>query len=99
MKKIAVVVVIAAIALYTMPVFAVDTPGAVKAPGKSLFQTISDEINSSKMPSRFAIKPIAADSANAAKYLGDKKVPVFQYIADGIAQGSAKAKGESLRTK
>ena len=99
MKKIAVVVVMAAIALYAMPAFAIDDPGAVKGQEKSFFQTISDEINSSKMPSRFAVKPVAADSANAVKYLGDSKVGVFQAISDGIAQGSAKAKGESLRTK
>ena len=99
MKKIAVVVVMAAVALYAMPAFAVDAPGAVKAQQKSFFQTISDEINGCKMPSRFAVKPIAADSVNAVKYLGNSKVSVFQDIADGIAQGSAKAKGESLRTK
>ncbi len=99
MKKIAVVVVMVAIALYAMPAFAVDAPGAAKAQEKSLFQIISDDINSSKMPSRFAVKPVAADSVKAVKYLGDNKVEVFQNMADNIAQGSTAAKGESLRTK
>jgi len=96
MKKIAVVLVIAAIALYAMPVFAGDAPAGQE---KSFFQTISDEINNSKMPARFAVKPVAKDTADGVKYIGDSKVAVFQDISDGIAQGSAKAKNESLRTK
>ena len=99
MKKIAVVVVIAAIALYAMPAFAVDASKAPKVQEKSLFQILSDEINGSKMPARFAVKPVVADSTKAVKYLGDSKVEVFQNMADDIAEGSVKAKGESLRTK
>ncbi|MBU0606167.1 MAG: hypothetical protein KKH77_07760 [Candidatus Omnitrophica bacterium] len=100
MKKIAVVaVVIAAIALYAMPAFAVDASKTPKAQEKSFFQILSDEINGSKMPARFAVKPVAADSTKAVKYLGDSKVTVFQDMATDIAEGSAKAKGESLRTK
>ena len=95
MKKLAVVLVIAAIALYAMPVFAGDAAGGEK----SIFQKLSNEICGSKMPSRFAVKPVAKDSAEAVKYLGDSKVKVFQDMSDGIAQGSARAKGESLRTK
>ncbi|MFH1189882.1 MAG: hypothetical protein V1682_04260 [Candidatus Omnitrophota bacterium] len=98
MKTLAVVVLMAAVALYAMPVLAADAPGAAKSGEKSLFQTLSDEINSSKMPARLAVKPVAADAAKAPKYLASGKVTVFQDISDGIAQGSAKAKGESLRT-
>lgn len=99
MKKIVVVAVIAAIALYAMPAFAVNAPGTPKAQEKSLFQILSDEINGSKMPARFAVKPVAADSTKAVKYLGDGKVTIFQDMATDIAEGSVKAKGESLRTK
>ena len=99
MKKLAVVLVIAAVALYAMPVFAGDAACTPKAGEKSLFQRLSDEICCSKMPSRFAVKPVAKDSVEAVKYVGDRKVKVFQDVSDGIVQGSAKAKGESLRTK
>jgi len=99
MKRIAVVLVVAAIALYAMPVLAGDAPAAAKAREKSIFQRLSNEIKSSKMPARFAIKPVAKDSAEAVKCLGDSKVKVFQSVSDGIAQGSAKAKSESLRKK
>jgi ABC-type proline/glycine betaine transport system substrate-binding protein len=98
MKKIAVVVMIAAIALCAMPVLAADAPEAGKRVEKSLFQTISDEITNSKMPARFAVKPVVADTTSAVKSVANKKVDVFQNISDGIAQGSAKAKCESLRT-
>ncbi|MCX5677587.1 MAG: hypothetical protein NTY76_00550 [Candidatus Omnitrophica bacterium] len=99
MRRLAVVLVIAAIALYAMPVFAGDAASAPKAGEKSIFQRLSNEICGSKMPARFAVKPIAKDSVEAVKYVGDRKVKVFQDVSDGIAQGSAKAKGESLRTK
>jgi hypothetical protein len=100
MRKLVVVLVIAAIALYAIPVFAGDAVSAPKASGeKSIFQRLSNEICGSKMPPRFAVKPVAKDSGEAVKYLGDSKVKVFQEMSNGIAQGSAKAKGESLRTK
>lgn len=99
MRKLAVVLVIAAIALYAMPVFADDAACAPKAGEKSIFQKLSNEICGTKMPPRFAVKPVAKDSTEAVKYLGDSKVRVFQDMSDGIVQGSAKAKGESLRTK
>ena len=94
MKKIAVVLVIAAIALYAIPVFAADAASGEK----SFFQKLSDEINGGKMPERFAVKPVAKDTTNAVKYLGDCKVPVFQDTAKAIDEESAKAKAESLRT-
>ncbi len=97
MKKIAAVLVIAAIALSAVPVFAGDAPAS--RDGKSFFQIISDEINSSKMPERFAIKPVAKDTADAAKYVGSTKVSIFQDTAKSLAEESAKAKAESLRTK
>lgn len=99
MNRLAVVLVIAALALYAMPVFADGTECAPKSGEKSIFQRLSNEICGSKMPARFAVKPVAKDSAEAVKYLGDSKVKVFQDMSDGIAEGSARAKGESLRTK
>ena len=99
MKKLAVVLVIAAIALYAMPVFAGDAASAPKEGEKSIFQRLSNEIQGSKMPARFAVKPVVKDTVEAAKYVGDKKVGIFQDMSNDIAQGSAKAKGESLRTK
>lgn len=100
MRKIAAVLVIVALALYAMPVFADDAAvSAPKAAEKSIFQRLSNEIKGSKMPARFAVKPVAKDSSEAVKYLGDSKVKIFQDMSDDIAQGSAKAKGESLRTK
>jgi len=95
MSKIIAVLVIAAVALCAMPVFAADAP----AQEKSLFQRLSNEITGSKMPARFAVKPVAKDTAEAVKSLGDSKVKIFQDMSTGIAEGSAKAKSESLRTK
>ncbi len=99
MRRLAVVLVIAALALYAMPVFAQGAEAAPKAKERSLFQRLSNEIRGSKMPARFAVRPVAKDSTEAVKYLGDSKVKVFQDASNDIAEGSAKAKGESLRTK
>lgn len=96
MKKLAVVLVIAAIALSAVPVFAADA-AASKDAGKSFFQIAADEINSSKMPERFAVKPVAKDAANAASYIGSTKVSIFQDTARSIKEQSAAAKAESVR--
>lgn len=98
MKKIAVVLVIAAIAMYAMPVFADDATAAkAQAQEKSLFQIISDEINSAKKPARFDIKPVVKDTVEESKVV--VSTTVFQKVSDRIEEGSAKAKEESLRTK
>ena len=97
MKKIAVVLVIAAIAMYAMPVFADDAAPVAKGQEKSLFQTISDEINSAKKPARFDIKPVVKDTIEESKVVAS--TTVFQKVSDRIEEGSAKAKEESLRTK
>ncbi len=97
MKKIAVVLAIAVLVAYAMPVFADDASGAKKVKEKSLFQIFSNEINSSKMPTRFAVKPVAKDTTEAAKYISDKKVGVFQDTAKAIDEQSVKAKNESAR--
>jgi len=97
MKKLAVVLVIAVLAVYAMPVFADAGSGAQQPQEKSLFQTFADEINGSKMPERFAVKPVAKDAADGIKHVGSGKVEVFQDLASGIEEGSAKAKDVSGR--
>ena len=87
MRKLAVVLVIAAIAVYAMPVFAGDAP-AGKCEGKSVFQKMSDEITGCKASSGSAVEPAKKG-----------QVRIFQEMSDDIATGSAKARKESLRTK
>lgn len=95
MKKIAVVLVIMAVALTAMPVFAGES--SVKGQEKSLFQILSDEINSAKKPARFDIKPVMKDTIAESKEV--VSTTVFQKVSDRIEEGSAVAKEESLRTK
>lgn len=96
MKKIAAVLVIAAIALSAVPVFAADA-AASKDAGKSFFQIAADEVMGSKMPERFAVKPVAKDATNAVKYMGSTKVSIFQDTARSLAEQSAAAKAETGR--
>ena len=70
-----------------MPLFAADAPAAAKE--KSPFQVMADAINAKGQ----------AKSENASMSLSLKRVTVFQDIADGIKEGSAKAKPLTLRTK
>ena len=97
MKKIAVVLVIAVLAVYAMPVFADSAATTGTVTEMSLFQRIANDITGSKVPARFAVKPVVKDTVDAVKYLGDKKVTVFQDTSKAIAEGSAKAKNESAR--
>jgi hypothetical protein len=90
MKKMALIVVAIAVAVYVMPAFAGGAGCASKASEKSseqtLFQKASDEVNAAKVQDRFKVKAVPPE-----------EVKVFQNLSDGIKEGSAKAKNSSLR--
>jgi hypothetical protein len=86
MKKLAVLVVVMAVTVYAMPAFAnCGTCGKEKTP----FQIIADTITvKGQIKEKNKLKPIPREQVN-----------LFQALADGIKEGSAKAKLESLRNK
>ena len=88
MKKFAVIVIALAVVVYAMPVFAGDA-GCAKGTEKSAFQLIADTVT---------VKGTVKDR-NKLKIVPPEQVNVFQGCADGIKEGSAKAKETSLRTK
>ncbi|MDD5422658.1 MAG: hypothetical protein WC592_00560 [Candidatus Omnitrophota bacterium] len=91
MKKLAVILAAAAVVLVSMQVFADD------GGGKSIFQSMYDAMN---VPCKAPAKSESADVKEAKKEIeAVKKVQIFQNMADGIKEGSAKAKQMSLRTR
>ena len=88
MKKFAVIMIALAVAGYVMPVFAGDA-GCAKGSEKSAFQLIADTIT---------VKGKIKDR-NKLRTVPPEQVSGFQNWADGIKEGSAKARETSLRTK
>ncbi len=88
MKKIIVLLVTLFFVTGAIAAFAGQPSGCTtKCEEKSIFQIVSDSMAGKyKLDEKDKIKPI-------------KEIKVFQSMSDGIKQGSAEAKGESLRTK
>lgn len=84
MERIIALVIVLAIAVYAMPVFA-GQGSKYKAPckEKSLFQMMYDSIN----------KPVV----KSAKPMQPDKVTIFQELSNSIKEGSEKARQTSLR--
>ncbi|OGW76074.1 MAG: hypothetical protein A2Z72_01760 [Omnitrophica bacterium RBG_13_46_9] len=85
MKYLLVLIIAISIVASAMPAFAADKPVTTE---KSVFQIVGDTISQGKnaLPAKDQIRPI-------------KSMAIFQNIADGIKEGSVKAKDKSLRSK
>lgn len=95
MRGIAVVVLALAVALMYTQVFAGEGKGCKPCGGKSIFQMMYDCI---KKPCHKVQIGTDSDVKEANKEMeAVKNVKVFQNMADGIKEGSAKAKQESIR--
>lgn len=82
MKKVVVLILAVLFVASTLPAFAAEQP----AKEKNLFVIIKDSFKPWKPQPKNEIKnPLPT-------------VTVFQHMADGIKEGSAKAKNETLRT-
>jgi len=88
MKKIACLAITVFFAIGAVAAFAGQSSRcAAKCDEKSLFQIVSDTMAGKyKIDEKDKLKPV-------------KEIKIFQNISDGIKQGAAEAKGESLRTK
>jgi hypothetical protein len=99
MRQIAVVLAIAIIAFYAVPVFAdVGTPAStIKGPkvGEStVFQKISDSIT--KTSAKPKDKSVAKEPASSEARPSGGKSTIFQGISDNISQWSLKSKGKPM---
>lgn len=88
MKKVAALIIIVAFVITVLPVFAEDTGGMTREQyrQKPLYDKIMDPIRNFKFAEKDKIKPFPGD-----------KVTIFQNSADGIKEGSAKARQMSAR--
>ena len=88
MKKLVVLMIAIAFVVSVMPALADQgaSPAPAKSGEKSLFQLMGDSMT-----------PGTVKEKN--KYRKVEKIYLFQSLSDGIKQGSAKAKSESLRTQ
>lgn len=82
MKQVMVAVAIAALAVSAAPLFAAEGGCSQE---KTPFQIVADTLKPGEIKEKNRVRPV-------------EKVAVFQSIANGISEGSQKAKGESLRT-
>lgn len=83
MKKIAVLILVTLFVLSTVPAFA----GGEPKKEKNLFQIIMDSCKPGEVKPKNQLRnPLPT-------------VTIFQNAADGIKEGSAKAKNETLRTE
>jgi len=83
MKELGALVVLTVFVLTFIPAFAQD--GGGKGHEKTLFQLIMDSMD----------KPVQISEKDRVKPIDE--VPIFQSMADGIKEGSTKAKDLSLR--
>ncbi len=88
MKKIAALIIIVAVFVTALPVFADTVCGMSREEYKKkpLYNKITDPIRDFKYSEKDKIKPFPGD-----------KVTIFQHTADGIKEGSAKARQMSAR--
>jgi len=83
MKKIAALAIAVAFVMTAMPLFAGGEP---KSTEKPIFQMIADSMKCGKARSQNQLRPVPKEDT-----------AIFQHCADGIKEGSAKAKQTSLR--
>lgn len=86
MRTIAIIAVAIALAVTAMPAFADSGKASSGSSEKSLFQIVGDEVNKLKIRDQDKLIPVPPEQVN-----------VFQSVSDGIKEGSAKAKNQSLR--
>ena len=91
MRKLACLAIVIIFAASAIPAFAACAVCGSDC-GKSVLQCSADHIKADKRPETIKIK----DKDKLIPIL--KKVTVFQNMSDGIKEGSAEAKKESLRT-
>ena len=89
MKKVVVLLVAVAVMMYTVPLFA---EGTSSSQGKSLFQFFADAMKGT-------CDKVNEDAKTTSSHAREVvNTGAFQRTSDGIKEGSAKAKAESLRT-
>lgn len=83
MKKIVTLAIAAAFVMTAMPLFA---GGESKSTEKPVFQIVADTMKPGKAKPKNQLRPVPKEDT-----------AIFQRCADGITEGSAKAKQTSLR--